>query len=93
MSTMAVYQLTCVLPSSTHMLVCIWDPPRPEEVSSKKPNVSGFLLHHDYGDSYKGKHLIVVAYSSEVQSIVIVVGHGGVQADMVLEKELRVLTS
>ena len=39
---------------------------------------------------YKGKHLIGVAYSSEVQSIVIMRGHGSAQADM-LEKELRVL--
>ena len=31
------------------------------------------------------------AYSSEVRSIIIMVGHGGIQADMVLEKELRVL--
>ena len=28
---------------------------------------------------------------SEVQSTLIMVGHGGIQADMVLEKELRVL--
>ena len=27
----------------------------------------------------------------EIQSIIIMVGHGGMQADMVLEKELRVL--
>ena len=31
--------------------------------------------HHDNGNSYKGKHLMeVVAYSSEVQSIIIMVG-------------------
>ncbi|KAL6091852.1 hypothetical protein STEG23_032202, partial [Scotinomys teguina] len=48
--------------------------------------------HHDYGNYYKGKHLIgVVDYSSEVQSIIIMVGLGSMQADMVLEKELRVL--
>ena len=32
-----------------------------------------------------------VAYSSEVLSIIIMVGHGRKQTDMVLEKELRVL--
>ena len=47
--------------------------------------------HHDHGNSYKGKHLIGVAYSSEVWSTIIMVGHGGMQADMVLEKELRIL--
>ena len=31
--------------------------------------------HHDNGNSYKGKHLMeVVAYSLEVQSIIIMVG-------------------
>ena len=32
-----------------------------------------------------------VAHHSEVRFIIIVVGHGSVQADMVLEKELRVI--
>ena len=31
-----------------------------------------------------------MAYSSEVQSSIIMLEHGGMQADMVLEKELRV---
>ena len=48
--------------------------------------------HNDLGNSYKGKHLLGLAYSSEVESIVIIGGkHGNMQADMVLEKELRVL--
>ena len=38
--------------------------------------------HHDHGNSYKGKHLFVVVYSSEVQSIIIVVGYGNMQAGM-----------
>ena len=43
--------------------------------------------HHDHGNSYNRKHLIeLVAYSSEVQSIITMVGHSSVQADMVLEK-------
>ena len=46
--------------------------------------------HRDHDNSYKGKHLIVVlTYSSEVQSIIIMVGQGSMQADMVLEKQLR----
>ena len=32
-----------------------------------------------------------MAYSSEVQSIIIVMGHGSMQADKMLGKELRVL--
>ena len=31
-----------------------------------------------------------MAYSSDVPSSIIMVGHGGTQADVVLEKELRV---
>ena len=38
----------------------------------------------------KGKHLFVVVYSSEVQSIIIVVGHGNIQVDMLQEEEWRV---
>ena len=30
--------------------------------------------HHDHGNSYKGKHLIGVAYSSEVSTITVMVG-------------------
>ena len=48
--------------------------------------------HHDHGNSYKGKHLIgaglqfrdLVHYHHGGK-------HGSMQADMVLEKELRVL--
>ena len=48
--------------------------------------------HCDHGNSYKGKHLIVMgAYSSEAQSIIIMVGHGGMLADILLERELRIL--
>ena len=42
---------------------------------------------YDHGNAYKGKHLIGVTYSSEVESIVIIAEHAG----MVLEKELRAL--
>lgn len=42
--------------------------------------------HRDHGNPYKGQHLIVVAYSSKVQPIIIVAEHDGVQADMVLER-------
>ena len=34
---------------------------------------------------------LIKAYSSEVQCVVTMAGHGGMQTDMVLEKELRVL--
>ena len=46
--------------------------------------------HHDHSNSYKGKHLTGWLVISEVYSIIIMGGHGGMQADMVLEKELRV---
>lgn len=46
--------------------------------------------HHEHRSSHKGKQLIRVAYSSEVQSIVLV-GRGSMQADMVLQKERRIL--
>ena len=39
----------------------------------------------------KEKAFSWMTYSSEVQSVIIMVGHGGVQADMVLEKALRIL--
>ena len=59
-----------------------------------KHSLPGFLVrvsvtvkrHHGQGNSYKRKHFIVVAYSSEFQSIIIMVGHGDVQANMVLER-------
>ncbi|KAL6084023.1 hypothetical protein STEG23_029938 [Scotinomys teguina] len=48
--------------------------------------------HHDHSNSYKEKTFhwgwLTV---SEVESIIIRAEHGGMQADMVLEKELRVL--
>ena len=48
--------------------------------------------HHDHSNSYKEKPLIeVAAFRSEVLPIVIMVGHDGMQAAMVLEKMLRVL--
>ena len=47
---------------------------------------------HDHSNSYKGKHFNWVAcFQFRVQFIIIMVGHGSVQADMVLENELRVL--
>lgn len=49
------------------------------------------MRHHDHGNSNKRKHVIVVAYRSKIQSIAIMVERGSVQADMVLERELRVL--
>ena len=56
----------------------------------------GFIAvkrHHDQGNSYKGKHFIWGWLTiSEVQSILIIDGRrGSTQADMVLEKELRIL--
>jgi hypothetical protein len=50
--------------------------------------------HYGQAISYKGKHLIQTGLFSEVQSIIIYHHgrkHDRVQADMVLEKELRVL--
>lgn len=41
------------------------------------------------GTLTKEKHLIVLLIFSEVQSVIIVVRHGGVQTDVVLEMELR----
>ena len=42
---------------------------------------------HDHSISYKGKHFNWVAcFQFRVQSIFIMGGHGGMQADMVLEK-------
>jgi hypothetical protein len=49
--------------------------------------------HHGQGNSYKGQHLI--RSGLEVQRFSPLSSrweHGSVQADMVLEKELRVLT-
>ncbi|KAL6082402.1 hypothetical protein STEG23_014328, partial [Scotinomys teguina] len=45
--------------------------------------------HHDYGNSYKGNHFFGWLAVSEIQSIIIMEGHGIMQADLVLE--LRVL--
>lgn len=45
--------------------------------------------HHDHGNSYNGKHLSGWFTISEVQPIIVMVGHGSIQADKVLE--LRVL--
>ena len=45
--------------------------------------------HQDHGDSYKGKHVIGVVTVSVVWSIIIMVGHGSMDTDRVLEKELH----
>ena len=48
--------------------------------------------HKDHGNSHKGKHL--AGAGLQFQRFIHygdVVKHGGIQADMVLEKELRVL--
>ena len=34
--------------------------------------------HHNHGHSYKEQHLIGLAYSSEIQYIIIMAGHGSV---------------
>ena len=48
--------------------------------------------HHDQCNSYKGKHLIRLAYSFRGSVHYHHGGkHGSIQADMMLEKELRVL--
>ena len=47
--------------------------------------------HHDHSDSHKGKHLMELADSSDVQSVIIMVGRNNRQADRVLDKELRIL--
>ena len=44
--------------------------------------------HCDYSNSYKGKHLIGQLTFPEIQSIIIMVGHSTLMADMVLEKDL-----
>jgi hypothetical protein len=48
--------------------------------------------HHNHSNSYKEKHLFGLAYSFR-DSVHYCHGkkHGGMQADMMLEKELRVL--
>ena len=45
----------------------------------------------DYSNSYKGKHFIGVAHTSAFQSIAIIAGQVGMQADVALKKETRVL--
>jgi hypothetical protein len=47
--------------------------------------------HDDHSNSYEGKHLIEAGYS--FRGVVHYHGrkHGGIQEDMVLEKELRAL--
>ena len=47
--------------------------------------------HHDHCKSYKENIQLGLLMVSEVQSIIMTEGHGSVQADVVLEKELRVL--
>ena len=45
--------------------------------------------YHDHGSSYKGKHLIGVAYISRGLVHYHHSGHGSMQTDMVLEKKLH----
>ena len=47
--------------------------------------------HHDQDNSDNIKHLIEWLTVSEVQSLIIMVGHCSVRANMVPEKELRIL--
>ena len=48
--------------------------------------------HHDHGNSYKGKLSLGLAYSLRGSARYHHGGkHGSMQADLVLEKELRVL--
>lgn len=47
--------------------------------------------HHDHSNSYKQRRLIGLAYSLVVQSIDVMVGQNSMQANVVLQKELRVL--
>lgn len=48
--------------------------------------------YHDHGNSYKGKHLIGLAYSfKDLVHYCHRRKHGGMEADMLLEKELKVL--
>ena len=42
--------------------------------------------HHDHSTSFKGKRLVGWLIFSVVECIIIMVGHGGVQTDKVLEK-------
>ena len=49
-------------------------------------------IHLDHSNSLKRKHLMGLPYKSEVVSLVIRGRkHGGMLADMVLERQLRVL--
>ena len=48
--------------------------------------------HHDHGYSYKEKFIIGAVLCSEVWSVIIMaVKHGNLQADIMLERKLRVL--
>lgn len=49
------------------------------------------MRHHNHINGFKGIHLIGMTYSSEFQSFIIVVGHGGLPTDVVLEKDLRIV--
>ena len=46
--------------------------------------------HHGHSNTYRGKHLFGAGLHFRVWSIIMVDGNGIMQADMVLEKELRV---
>lgn len=41
--------------------------------------------HHDHDTSSKGKHFLVLAHSAVVQSVILIVGPGSMQSDMVPE--------
>ena len=56
------------------------------ELKDRVLAVLSLRRHHAHGNSYKGKHLMEWLTVSEVQSIIIMVGHDGMQADMVLER-------
>lgn len=50
------------------------------------------MIHHDYSNSYKGNNLIGSLTVSEVLSMIIMEEHGDMQADLVLEKVVKVNT-
>ena len=47
--------------------------------------------HHDRINSHIGKLLSGASLQFRVQSIIIMVGHGSMQADVMLKKEMRLL--
>ena len=51
------------------------------------------MKRHDHGNSYKGEHLLGACIQFQRFSPLFGGKHGSMQADMVLEKKLRVLRS